>query len=439
MNKNKLLKVLLVAPLLVGAISIASCGASQSEDAKSPFVKPIFETYRVTFLDHEGDVLYQTDVKEHENAIYEGDKPAKPSDEYYNYYFNGWDKPLLDITAPTEFSPTFGEILRQYVVNYYDEEGNLLDSQIVNAGEEAVYDGPTPTKPSDENWDYVFTGKWTSDTSEVTSDLNLKPVFEQQVRKYHVTFTVDGTSIHTKRVEKGQAIGPYDGPTPYKASVESDDGKWKTVYTFSGWDTNLNTTIVNGNMEVAALFTTHQESSDRGDFGDIIENGDGNVTGEPGGEEEEGGITYKTIFIGEDDINFSGYYLGADDTSNNYLLKYEGYRDLTNNDGSETVKGVKVSYLVPFEYKNIAEATGTCVYEFPDGRGNIEFTFNMQALGLNTISPININRKYTGEVGQFVNKGEEKLKDIVTEHNVQLRKWIDRVGDKLPSDFNPYL
>lgn len=438
MKKSRLLKILLIAPLFVGSISIASCGASTSEDAKSPFVHPIFESYNVRFFDHTGNnVLYETTLKEHENAVFEGESPVKESDTYFHYRFTGWDKDLNDITEKTDFYPIFEKSNRQYVVNFYDEDGNLLDSQIVNAGEEAVYNGPTPAKPSDNDWDYVFKG-WSSTIDEVTSDLDLKPVFEQEVRKFHVSFTVDGKTIHTKRVEKGDVIGEYDGPTPTKPSKESPSGLYQTVYTFDRWNVNLNTTTVTDNLEVEAIFNETTKPSDRWDFGDIIGGGGGNTSGEDNKEEEEdNGIVYDYVFIGESE-SFAGYYLGVDESRDNYSLKYDGVKDITNNTGANK-QTVEVSYVVPFEYKKITESTGTCTFTFPNGLGEVVFTFNMDASDRNVVNAINITKKASSDVSQYVENCEIELHSIITEHNVQLRKWLGRLGDQIPPDFNLYL
>ena len=446
MKKSKLLKVLLVAPLFIGSVSIASCGVSNSSDAKSPFVEPIFETYTCRFFDSTGtEVIYETTVKEHENVTFEGSLPSKDPTTYNEYTFTGWSESLNDITKSTDFYPEYSEVKRTYEVTFVDGEGNVLEKVEVEAGEKAEYNGATPTKPSDDDFDYTFSG-WTSDISEVTGDMTVSPVFTQSVRKYDVTFFVDGRPIHTQKVEKGKTIGTYEGPTPTKPDEEIST-MYKVVYTFTGWDVNLFTTVVNGNMSVNAQFSSHQELSDRVDFGDLVDGNHGNTSGETGNVEEdkpgEGNegetINYKIIFIGENET-FPGYYLGVDESRNYYLLRYVSSAIVVT-DTNGIKETVSVEYNVPFEYKMINDATGTFKVTFPDGKGEILYTFSMNASELNVVQATNIRISTSNSyVQNYVSSAEYILThDIVPEHNVQLRGYISRLGDLLPAGFNPYL
>lgn len=449
MKKNRLLKILLVAPLFVFPISLASCGVSTSQDANSPFVDTVFETYTCRFFDADGKEIYKVDVKEHENVTFEGENPIKSPSTYEEYKFIGWDESLDDITEDKDFHPLYESSDRYYTVTFVDENGEILYETEVKAGEEAVYKGATPTKPSDDDYDYTFSG-WQSDVSEVTGDLTVLPSFDKTIRKYQVSFKVDGKTIHTQMVEKGKTIDEYTGPTPTKSSEEIGNGMYQIRYTFERWNVNLSTTVITGPLDVAAIFKEEQTLSDKFEFGDIIGGGggSGNVTGETGdvdadkpGEEgsgEEDKIKYEMVFIGKDS-SFAGYYLGVDESRYYYLLQYKNTVPISNNDGS-VEKNVTVEYLVPFEYQKINNARGTCRFTFPNGEGEILFTFNMLASELNVVQATNISRSVSGDVQNYLTNCQAKLtEDIITEHNVQLRGYLSRLGDLIPPGFNLYL
>ena len=55
--------------------------------------------YHVVFKNYDETVLYETNVKEGEEAIYRGEDPTRPDDDEFTYTFKGWDKDLTNITS----------------------------------------------------------------------------------------------------------------------------------------------------------------------------------------------------------------------------------------------------------------------------------------------------------------------------------------------------
>lgn len=69
--------------------------SSSSEESSIPE-----ETYyHVTFLNYDETLLYEVDVLEGTEAIYQGETPIKPEDDEFTYEFNGWDKDLTNIQS----------------------------------------------------------------------------------------------------------------------------------------------------------------------------------------------------------------------------------------------------------------------------------------------------------------------------------------------------
>ena len=64
-----------------------------------------------------------------------------------------------------------------YHLSWVDENGDILEvDQNVKKGTTPTYNGATPTKASDETYDYTFSG-WTPEIKSVTSDVTYKAVF----------------------------------------------------------------------------------------------------------------------------------------------------------------------------------------------------------------------------------------------------------------------
>ena len=78
--------------------------SSSSEESSIPE-----ETYyHVTFLNYDETLLYEVDVLEGTEAIYQGETPIREEDDEFTYEFNGWDQELTsvlsDITTKAEYA-----------------------------------------------------------------------------------------------------------------------------------------------------------------------------------------------------------------------------------------------------------------------------------------------------------------------------------------------
>ena len=132
-----------------------------------------------------------------------------------------------------------------FTVIFKNYDGSELYRTEVNEGQNAVYIGSTPVKPSDERNDYVFKG-WDVDVSNVQSDLVTTAQYDATPRKYKVTFVdYDGTELDSQMLEYG-TIPEYKGQTPTRPSTST------TTYVFYGWDKPL--TEVKDNQVYTAVY-----------------------------------------------------------------------------------------------------------------------------------------------------------------------------------------
>ena len=161
--KNNIIKTVLTITLL--STSLVGC---------KPKPDVFFE---VIFKNYDDSTLYQSKVKQGEDAVYEGNTPTREDDEGHKYTFKGWDKPLENINEDTTFIAQY-DVLNKYVVNFYNYDDTLLDSCIVASGEAATYSKEAPTKPATLEYCYEFKG-WDKDITNVTSNLDVKATFEE--------------------------------------------------------------------------------------------------------------------------------------------------------------------------------------------------------------------------------------------------------------------
>lgn len=161
----------------------------------------------VKFVDWDGTELSEQHIKSGQPAT----TPEIPTRE--GYYFTGWDYAFDAIYMDLTITAQYG--IQNYAVTFYDYYGNFLKFEMVEwhnsatAPETPVLDGAT------------FLG-WDKDIDDVTSDLNVRPLYS--FNQYTVTFLDwDDTELKTETVDwMSAATAPVD---PVREG-----------YTFVGWD-----------------------------------------------------------------------------------------------------------------------------------------------------------------------------------------------------------
>ena len=123
------------------------------------------------------------------------------------------------------------EIIPTFTVTFVDYDDSVIDTQVVEQGEDAV----APADPVREGYEFIG---WDTDFTNVTEDLTVKALYE--IKTYTVEFVDwDGTEIEIQIVEHGSdAVAPAD---PVREG-----------YDFIGWDTDF--TNVTGDLTVTAEY-----------------------------------------------------------------------------------------------------------------------------------------------------------------------------------------
>ena len=194
-------------------------------------------TYTVTFNSLLGTTVEPQTVAENGLAT----KPADPTREGYVFAYWTLNGVEYDFNTPVTANITLTAKWDQnFVVKFYDAKNNVIDTQYVAAGEDAVAPATNPTKEG-----YVFKG-WDKAFTNVQGDLDIKPKFEEQM--FTVIFMIDGVEYdRTDEAFYGDAVTPPLEPT-------------KNGYKFVGWDNEEDEVyedmVINGIYELVTYTAT---------------------------------------------------------------------------------------------------------------------------------------------------------------------------------------
>ena len=210
----------------------------------------------------EGDVLMTVTVSSG-STVSAPEDPSKETDEAYTYTFAGWEgyDPEMRIDKDYVFTAVFDKTLREYLIEYYSENGLFFEDM-------RPYGSPlgmtwVPEKDSDIQYDYAFvgwntekdgTGAWYDPTSAVSGPLTLYAVFDRTPIEYCVSIYVDGEEASCSNYVYGDILNLPDNPS------KTSDNKY--TYPFKGWNSKEDgsgewydgSSVVTGDMSIYAVF-----------------------------------------------------------------------------------------------------------------------------------------------------------------------------------------
>ena len=180
-------------------------------------------TYKVTWVNENGDVLAEDVVKYNVKPAYSGDEPVKTPTAQYSYAFNGWSPEIVAATEDTTYIATFTPTINRYTVTWVNHDGTVLETdRSVEYGTTPIYDGATPTKVANVQYTFSFKG-WDNPPSTVKGDTTYRAVFNSFVKEYTITFDTKG----------GSAVEPIT--LSYGTRVQAPADPTRTGHTFLGW------------------------------------------------------------------------------------------------------------------------------------------------------------------------------------------------------------
>ena len=136
---------------------------------------------------------------------------------------------------------------RTFTITWKNEDDLILEiDQNVNEGEIPTFDGQTPTKPNDAQYNYVFSG-WTPEVVAAHADATYTATYQEELRKYTVIWKdEDGTVIETDENVPYGTIPEFNDAEPSKESTAQYN------YSFVGWSPEVSE--VNGDVVYTATY-----------------------------------------------------------------------------------------------------------------------------------------------------------------------------------------
>ncbi len=196
-------------------LGLTSCSETVSSSSNlDPSIMAVYQAYR----DNGGTLSYEDWL-----ASIKGEKGDKgDKGDKGNPGSNGKDGKDAVTYVPCIFNNYDGSKLYEF----YYEKGSTI-----------VYDGPTPTKPSEtidgHNVDWTFAG-WDKSLENIQKPTIFTAKFESLVECTFVNY--DGGELYKTSVNFGDSV-EYKGVTPTKPDTVS--GSSTLTWVFSGWDKDL--------------------------------------------------------------------------------------------------------------------------------------------------------------------------------------------------------
>lgn len=149
----------------------------------------------------------------------------------YKQYLTTPGKYELDILF-RGYTTTFKFEMSYFYNVTFKNEGVTLFVDHVKAGDEAVYEGETPTKPSTNTLTYTFSN-WDKELRNVQESFTTNAVFNSSERTYKITWSnFDGTILSTEYYH-------YNDIPSYKGDIPTREKTDQHSFTFKGWSPSI--------------------------------------------------------------------------------------------------------------------------------------------------------------------------------------------------------
>ncbi len=230
-------------------------------------------SYKVTWLNDEGNVLRVDNAVEYGTAPSYGAFPTKAPTQEFSYSFGGWTVGGVDyaagsalpgVTGDVTATAYFNPIKNKYNVTFLNDDGSVWKAQMAyDYGTTAsTYAPADATKAPDAQYTYTFSG-WTSDGGNtkltaaqlpaIEADIVYTATYTNTINNYSVVFNnEDGTLIK----DAGQVPYGTDGNSIAPAAPTKVDDQ-NNHYVFVGWNDGT-TTYSAGNLPTVKGTTVYK-------------------------------------------------------------------------------------------------------------------------------------------------------------------------------------
>ncbi len=156
-----------ISDAISGNITITECSQELLDELKIVFPNVTFKvltystSWNVTFVDGDGNTIYETKVLNNGEAIYLGNTPTKTSTVQYDYTWKGWDRSLKPIVSDCVINATFDSVLRYYTIKFINSDTlEVVQESVLGYGATITH----PNLPDGANL-------WVPTDTKVTGDM----------------------------------------------------------------------------------------------------------------------------------------------------------------------------------------------------------------------------------------------------------------------------
>ena len=242
--------------------------------------------YDITWLNDDDSPLRVDSVDYGLTPEYK-DIPTKEDDAQYSYTFSHWDKTIVPVTGPATYKAVYNSVDKniQYTITWKNADGTTLDTDTLNYGATPEYTGAEPTKASDSQYDYTFSG-WTPGIGPVTGDetytatfsRELKPASNKLPNKLYFSSNKGWTNVNAYAWEGAGGTGHQNHSWPGNAMTLFKTNEYgEKVYEISGLS-NYEYIIFNDGSEQTVNIAATTLASDKNAFYLVQKNGEGKYT-----------------------------------------------------------------------------------------------------------------------------------------------------------------
>ena len=347
-------------------------------------VKMVYAHYLVNFYAYDDKAEYEListqDIKKENDAI----EPIIASNLYidgYHYTFTGWDKEFTNVLSPIDVYAQYDSI-EYYVVNFYNGNNELIDTQNVDKGSDAY----------DPWWyasmeGYTFLG-WDRSYLNVTQNLDIYALYSSFTEIRNVSIT-----------NKNELQNEWRGDSEIEVLIDVEDMTYADAF-------NDGLSVTSSNESVVKVKATSE-----GVLLTPYGNGEVTIT-----------VKYKVVNIDSVELNINCYdplriAQSIDTARNDYYLRYS--INGTPYFATDEMNGFYINPVPNFRKKEVT------VKEDEDAIGDYKYTIT---IGEKMIGAYSGSHKNIGFVGNKVEDGGES-------HDLEkaLFKWT--TDHKLATNF----
>ena len=185
--------------------------------------------YTVTFV-NDDESFISSQIVDYGSSATAPDNPVKERTQQYTYAFLSWDQDFSYITSDLRIKAIYSKKINQYTITFYhDDHLTIIDQLLVDYGS-SYMTNIIPQKTKTPQYTYEFL-KWDKDTTYITEDINVYPIFNAIINQYTVTFYNGDDIFAAITVDYGDDIVLNSSPTKISNA--------QYTYVFTGWDQDI--------------------------------------------------------------------------------------------------------------------------------------------------------------------------------------------------------